>query len=99
MQRAADGAPRNPRVRYNLGLLQQSLGRDAEAEATLRAAVELAPDQPDYLYALADHHLKRGRLEQALAVAERLIAVRPDLEVGRQLKDYLEAELAKAGRP
>jgi len=99
MARAADGAPRNPRVRYNLGLLQQSLGRDAEAEAALRAAVELAPEQPDYLYALADHYLKRGRLEEALRLAERLVEVAPELEVGPQLKAYLEAELARVGRP
>jgi Flp pilus assembly protein TadD len=99
MQRAADGAPRNPRVRYNLGLLRQSLGRDVEAEAALRAAVELAPRQPDYLYALAEHYLKRGRFEEALALAERLIEVAPELEVARQLKAYVEAELARAGRP
>jgi predicted CXXCH cytochrome family protein len=99
MQRAADGAPRNPRVRYNLGLLQQSLGHDVEAETALRAAVELAPHQPDYLYALADHYLKRGRFEEALALAERLIELAPELEVGSQLKAYLEAELARAGRP
>jgi predicted CXXCH cytochrome family protein len=98
MQRAADGAPRNPRVRYNLGLLQQSLGHDTEAEAALRAAVELEPDRPDYLYALADHYLKRGRFEQALPLAERLIEVAPEQEVGRQLKAYVEAELARENR-
>jgi len=30
---------------------------------------------------------------------ERLIDAAPELEVGRALKAYLEAELARAGRP
>ena len=98
MERAAEGAPRNARVRYNLGLLRQTLGRDAEAEAALRAATDLSPDQPDYLYALADHYVKRGRLEEALPLAERLVEVTPELEIGPQLKAYIEAELARARR-
>jgi tetratricopeptide (TPR) repeat protein len=99
LERAADGAPRNARIRYNLGLLQQSVGRDAEAVATLREALELEPDNPDYLYALADHYLKRGGFEQALPLAERLGEIRPDLEIGPQMKAFIESELAKQRRP
>ena len=99
LERAAEGAPRNARIRYNLALLQQSVGRDAEAETALREALELEPDNPDYLYALADHYLKRGRFEQALPLAERLCEIRPDLEIGPQMKAFIEAELAKRRRP
>ena len=98
MERAAAGAPRDARVRYNLGLLRQLLGRDAEAERALREALELAPDHPDYLYALADHYLKRGRLREAGPLVERLIEARPDLEIGRQLRAYIEAEPARPDR-
>jgi len=94
LERSAEGAPRNPRIRYNLGLLLQSMGRDPEAEEALRSALELEPHNPDYLFALADHYVKRGRFAEALPLAERLIEVVPEIEVGHQLKAYIEATLA-----
>jgi len=36
---------------YNLGLLLQHLKRDSEAEAVLKKAMILEPDNMDYLYA------------------------------------------------
>jgi tetratricopeptide (TPR) repeat protein len=97
MRRAVAGERRDARVWYNLGLLEQSIGRDVEAEAAFREALELAPDQPDFLYALVDHYLKRARLVEALPLVERLIEARPDLDIGRQLKTHIEAELARTG--
>jgi tetratricopeptide (TPR) repeat protein len=97
IRQAAAASPRNARVWYNLGLLEQSIGRDAEAEAALRAALALGPDQPEYLFALADHYVKRDRLAEALALVERLIEARPDLEIGPQMKAYIEAERERAG--
>jgi Flp pilus assembly protein TadD len=97
MRQAAAASPSNARVWYNLGLLEQSIGRDAEAEAALRAALALGPDHPEFLYALADHYVKRARLAKALVLVERLIEARPDLEVGPQMKAYIEAEQARAG--
>jgi predicted CXXCH cytochrome family protein len=97
MRQAAAASPSNARVWYNLGLLEQSIGRDAEAEAALRAALALGPDHPEFLYALADHYVKRARLAEALVLVERLIEARPDLEVGPQMKTYIEAEQARAG--
>jgi tetratricopeptide (TPR) repeat protein len=72
LHRAARGMPDQARVFYNLGLVLQYLGRAAEAEAALRQTVQLEPVNPDFLYALADHYMKRGDLDKARAVSERL---------------------------
>ena len=68
----------------------QALGQPAEAERALRFAVELEPGNPDFLFALGDHYLKRGMGREARAVAERLIAEYPDQPVGHQLRAAAE---------
>jgi tetratricopeptide (TPR) repeat protein len=93
LAQAADGMPERSRVPYNLGLLLQSLGRWAEAEAALRRALELEPESLDYLYALADHYVKRGEPARALPLAERMIAAHPDDSLGPELKTFLQGAL------
>jgi tetratricopeptide (TPR) repeat protein len=78
--------PRNARIRYNLGLLLQQLGRLEEATTALEGAVAIEPRSADLLFALGDHYLRRGRADDALTVAERLTAVVPDHPAGQQLK-------------
>jgi len=97
LESAANGMPRNSRAWYNLGLLRQSLGRDAEARLALAAALELEPGHPDYLYALADFYVKRGRFEEALPIAKRFAAALPGSDVGPQLVAYVESALAGSG--
>jgi len=86
LSRAVGLLPRNARARYNLGLLLQQLDRPGEAETMLKAALELEPESPDFLLALSDHYLRRGRPEPALALARRLQAAHPELPAGRQLE-------------
>jgi tetratricopeptide (TPR) repeat protein len=93
LQQASEGIPERARIHYNLGLAQQYLGRNSEAERALCAAVDLEPEDLGFLYALADHYLKRDRPRLALAVAERMIAAHPDAPVGRELKGMVEREL------
>jgi tetratricopeptide (TPR) repeat protein len=93
LRRAGEGMPERARVFYNLGLIQQQIGRAAEAEAALRRAIELELDNLDYLYALADHYVKRGEFRQALRVAEQMIAAHPDQQVGHQVKEFVERAL------
>jgi len=78
------------RIRYNLGLLLQQMGRLDEAEAVFRDALRVAPDDLSVMYALADHLIKRGRTDEAMALAERMIAVHPDQQVGHDIKAYLQ---------
>jgi tetratricopeptide (TPR) repeat protein len=86
---AAKGMPGRARVRYNLGLLLQHLKRDMEAEAALLGALEIEPDNFDYLYALADHYLKRGMLRQARNIAEQMIEKHPGNSIGRDILNYI----------
>jgi Tfp pilus assembly protein PilF len=90
---AAEGLESRSRVWYNLGLLQASLGQDAEAETALQKTLELEPDNPDYLFALADFYLKRGRLQRAGYYAERLTEKHPQNPIGFQLLRFIKTNL------
>jgi Flp pilus assembly protein TadD len=59
LELAARGLPDGSRVHYNLGLLYDYLGKSRQAETALRRAVELEPDNMDYLQALALQHNKK----------------------------------------
>jgi tetratricopeptide (TPR) repeat protein len=85
LEKAAEGLQTRSRIWYNLGLLQASLGHDAEAEASLLKAKVLEPDSLDYLFALADFYLKRGRRQRARVYAELLIEKYPQNPIGYQL--------------
>jgi tetratricopeptide (TPR) repeat protein len=90
LERAANGLPERPRIHYNLGLVLQYLKRDAEAEAALRAALDLASHNLDYLYALADHHIKRGQFEKAEHIAKQMIEKYPNQRVGHELLQVIQ---------
>jgi tetratricopeptide (TPR) repeat protein len=63
----------------NLADLERSLGRDAEAEALLRRALERAPDSADLRYALGLALVRLGRHAGALPELERAAALAPEL--------------------
>jgi tetratricopeptide (TPR) repeat protein len=96
---AAKGMPDRARVRYNLGLLLQQLKRDMEAEAALLGALEIEPDNLDYLYAVADHYLKSGKLTKARDFAERMIEKHPANPIGRDILNYINKKLAQTKGP
>jgi len=95
LERAAKGMPGRARVHYNLGLLLQYLKRNAEAEAALLKALKLETDSMDYLYALADLYIKRGKLQKAHGVAEQMIAKHPGQRIGHELLKIIERNLPK----
>jgi len=80
-------------------LLQQQLKRDVEAEAALLAALEIEPDNLDYLYAAADHYLKRGKLVKAKIIAEQMIEKHPRNSIGRDILIYINKTLAENNEP
>jgi Tfp pilus assembly protein PilF len=90
LARAAEGLPDRPRVHYNHGLLLAQMGRDEEAEEALRKALALEPESLDFLYALFDFCYKRGRTDEALGLAERMIAAHPENRTGYELKAAVE---------
>ena len=89
LKEAAEGLPQRARIHYNLGLLFQQLNRDSEAEASLKRALEIEPDHMDYLYALADFHIKRGELHKAKGIVEQMIAKHPSNPLGPNLLDLI----------
>jgi len=95
LERAAKGMPGHARVHYNLGLLLQYLQRDLDAETSLLKALELETDSMDYLYALADHYMKRGKLQKAKIIAEQMVAKHPDQRIGHELLKAIERTLPK----
>jgi tetratricopeptide (TPR) repeat protein len=92
LERAAQGMPQRARVHYNLGLLLQYLKKDTEAEAAMRRALDLEPDNMDFLYAIADYYLKRGRLAEARAIAERMVAKHPTNRIGHDLLQLIDKQ-------
>ncbi|MBW2584291.1 MAG: tetratricopeptide repeat protein [Deltaproteobacteria bacterium] len=99
LEKAAAGLPQRSRVHYNLGLLLQHLKRDSEAEAALLTALEIEPDNLDYLYALADHYLKRQKLVQARRIAEQMIAKHPDKSIGYEVLNFVVKHPAARNKP
>ena len=88
LQRAAGGLPGRARVQYNLGLLLQYLKKDKEAEEMLLKAVTLDPGSFDFLFALADHYIKRNRFDTAALVAKKMIELFPDNKTGYDILKY-----------
>ena len=90
MEKASKGMPEHARVYYNLGLLLQYLKRDAEAEDALLTALKIEPDSMDYLYALGDFYLKRGKFQKAKGIALQMVAKHPDKPIGKELLGIIE---------
>ena len=96
---AAKGLPERARVHYNLGLLLQQLKRDVAAEAALLTALEIEPDSLDYLYAAADHYLKRGKLIKARDIAEQMVQKHPRQTIGHETLKYIAERQAQKNKP
>lgn len=83
---------RNPafdRAWYNLGLLLAQSGRHSEAVEALRHAMNLAPAEADYSYALATVLLQAGDQEGARAAAQRVLNLAPNHSGARQILQNL----------
>lgn len=90
---AARGLPDGSRVHYNLGLLYDHLGKHRQAEEALRRAVEIEPNNMDYLQVLAQHYLKWGELAEADKVADQMLARHPGNRRGLELKGFVQSEI------
>jgi tetratricopeptide (TPR) repeat protein len=93
LERAARGMPNHPRAFYNLGLALQQQGRIAEAETALRRAHDIEPSSFDFLFALADHYVRRGEYRKALPLAERMVSLQPGNAAARDMKTRIESAL------
>ncbi len=89
---AARGLPKRSRIHYNSGLILDYLRRDMAAEAALMRALELEPDNMDYLKGMAKFYLKRKRYEEAKKMAEQMIARHPSNLTGHRTLDIIKRE-------
>jgi tetratricopeptide (TPR) repeat protein len=92
LERAAAGMPHRARLHYNLGLLLQKIKMDSKAEQSLRAAIDLEPDNMDFLYAMADFYLKRNRFDDAHKIAQQMIATHPEEKLGYDVMQFIERQ-------
>jgi len=95
LEKAATGMPEHARVHYNLGLLLQYLQRDNKAEQALLKALEINPNSMEYLYALADFYLKRGKFQKAKDIAQKMVLKHPDKSIGKELLGIIERNSPK----
>ncbi|MBW2164851.1 MAG: tetratricopeptide repeat protein [Deltaproteobacteria bacterium] len=93
---AARGIPNHARVHYNLGLLLDYLGKDPEAEAALLRALEIEPDNMDFLQAAAEYQLKRKNYQAAKRIAEQMIAKFPLNRIGHDLLNVINRHLGNS---
>ncbi len=83
--------PDRPRIRYNLGLVLQHLGRLDEAERQLLLALTGRPDRAWTRSTRWPTTIcRRRKLTQAHAIADRMIEAHPAAPVGLDLKKHLE---------
>ena len=90
LEGAAGGLPNRARIHYNLGLILQALKHDKKAETSLQRALELEPGNQDFLFALADHYIKRGRFDKARPIAEQMVTKYPRQRIGHDILKFLE---------
>jgi tetratricopeptide (TPR) repeat protein len=87
--KAVGGLPDHSRIHYNYGLLLNHLRRFDGAERELQRARQLEPSNLDFLYALADFYVKRGRLAEARLIAQEMIDRHPNQRIGFDLLDQI----------
>jgi tetratricopeptide (TPR) repeat protein len=69
---AVAASPRDSRLHYLLGLaLSENAYWKREAEESLKTALEIDSQNPEYLYALADFYQKLGRLKESKKMYDR----------------------------
>ncbi|MDZ7635166.1 MAG: tetratricopeptide repeat protein [Bacteroidales bacterium] len=85
--KAAELIPQQPRIFYNLGLLENSLGNKSEAEGYLLKALSRDPDNFDFMYALATFYIDQKQNSKALPFARQLAEKYPENQAGKQLME------------
>jgi hypothetical protein len=82
-------APNDADARALLGRALLRTGRDVEGEEELRLALDLDPRHQAALMEAARLAAKRGELERAIALWQRIVAARPDSPLAQQARDAI----------
>jgi Tfp pilus assembly protein PilF len=95
MKKASELMPERARINYNVGLMLQNIGRKNEAEKELLKALKKEPNNFDFLYALTDHYIKRGKYSKAKKIAMKIKKSFPTNSLGNELLKFIEDKLEK----
>jgi Flp pilus assembly protein TadD len=87
-----DSAP----IQYRYGLSLYLHDQREEAEVALQRAVELDPDNDQFVFALALFYEKYKQYDLALRYADKLLALQPDAEDYRGFRNRLREQAARA---
>jgi tetratricopeptide (TPR) repeat protein len=94
-QRYIQRNPRDPQMRYLLGLIQNATGRAAEAQETFAKLTTEYPELPEPHNALATLYAARGDYEQARLSLEKALRAKPDYTTALQNLGDLQLRLAE----
>ncbi len=94
-RRAADLAPRDEVMSFNLGTALAERGRGAEAAAAFERSLKINPEYPDAHVNMGALLLARRRFPEAISHFQQAVALRPD---SAAMHNNLGGALASAGR-
>lgn len=97
IERDAKLVPDAAGIQYRYGMLLYLHRRLEEAEQALLRASQLEPNNPQFLLGVVLYYQEMDRPSDALPRAERLLAMRPDNAVYRQIVEDLRAAMAVSG--
>ncbi|MEQ8788340.1 MAG: multiheme c-type cytochrome [Pirellulaceae bacterium] len=97
LERDARLAPDIAAVQYRYGLSLYLNGRGAEAEAALRRAWELEPENAQFLSALIAMYQQQERYREAIDLARKLLELEPDYPVYQRWLEELQSQQPVAG--
>lgn len=100
LMRAQEFAPRNARLSYDLGILEERLRLFQDAEKSLGAAAQLGDKDPRIIYAIARVKMDLGQLDAAAEKMKEYLAIRPSdatahFGLGRIYQVGLDSEKAR----
>jgi Flp pilus assembly protein TadD len=95
LAKAAQLLPENHRVRYNYALALRHLGKNDAALSEMLNAYKLDQSDPGIVQALAIFYMQEKKWEQALAYAEKLVALAPGVPGPEQMVKQILQEMSK----
>ena len=95
LKKASKLMPERARINYNIGLMLQNLGKKKEAEKELLIALRKEPHNFDFLYALADHYIKKGKYSEAKKIATKMKNLFPSNNIANQILDFIKSKTNK----
>jgi tetratricopeptide (TPR) repeat protein len=96
LERDVQLMPENAGLQYRFGLALHLQDQPQRAEAALRRAAELEPQNDQFLFAMARFHEHHQQYVEALECLQRLVQLRPDHVPYEQLRQEMLQRVGKS---